>query len=52
MIGGRATTALLIAVTAIVFVILYGPIVVPIASSFFSGDDEMAVTSYPRAFAN
>ena len=35
MIGSRTTTALLIAVTAIVFVILYGPIVVPIASSFF-----------------
>ncbi|MEX2009960.1 MAG: hypothetical protein WEC41_07190, partial [Dongiaceae bacterium] len=35
MISSRATTALLIAVTAIVFIILYGPIVVPIASSFF-----------------
>jgi len=35
VIGSRATMALLIAVTAIVFVILYGPIVVPIASSFF-----------------
>ncbi len=35
MTGGRLTTALLIAVTVFVFVILYGPIFVPIASSFF-----------------
>ena len=35
MIGNWAARALLVAITAVVFIILYGPIFVPIASSFF-----------------
>ena len=36
MIRSRLATVLLVAMTAIVFVILYGPIFVPIVSSFFA----------------
>lgn len=50
-IADRASTALLVGLTVIVFVLLYGPLMVPIASSFFAVTHGSADWSQPTLSA-
>src|SRR5262245_35121877 len=50
-VADRASTVLLIAVTMVVFLLLYGPLMVPIISSFFAISRGAVVWSQPTTSA-
>ena len=50
-LGDRAAPALLIAITTLVFVLLYGPLFVPITSSFFAVNHGAVDWSHPTTSA-